>query len=346
MAISPTHLEQWGGQSGRSRIGRLMGFQVVGVGSYVPDNVVRNEDLAQKGYDADWILQRTGIEARRHALPEQATSDLAVEACRRCIEGAETDPADIDLCLVGTYTPDFPMPATAAIVQDRLGLRALAFDIEAACSSFAFALITGGQFVASGCSRRALVVGADCNTRIVAPSDMKTFPIFGDGAGAVLLAPADEDRGLLAYAVGSEGSGAGLLYRPMGGTRIPIATAQPDDPRQFLQMDGRPVFKWAVRAVAESTAEVVQAAELALDDVDLFVFHQANLRIISAAVEALGIDPRKVYNNLQRYGNTSSASIPLVLDEARAEGLIEPGKLVLFSGFGGGLSWGTGLLRW
>lgn len=323
-----------------------MGFQVVAVGSYVPECTVRNEDLAKQGCDADWILQRTGIEARRHARPDHATSDLAVEACRRCIARAGVDPADIDLCLVGTYTPDFPMPATASIVQDRLGIRALAFDIQAACTSFAFALITSGQFVTTGCSRLALVVGADCNTRVIDPGDMKTFPLFGDGAGAVLLAPGSASQGLLAYAVGSEGKGAGLLYRPMGGTRIPIAMAQPDDCRQYLQMEGRPVFRWAVRTVAQSVAEVLQAAELALDDVDLFIFHQANLRIISAVAESLGIDPGKVYNNLQRYGNTSSASIPLVLDEAHAEGRIQPGSLVLFSGFGGGLSWGTGLLRW
>lgn len=330
----------------RSRIGRLMGVQILGVGSSVPENRVRNEDLAALGYDADWIVQRTGILERRHAGPETATSDMAMAAGQRCIAAAKVDPDDIDLLVLGTFTPDMLVPATASIVQEGLGLSAPAFDVSAACASFVFAMITGMQYVASGCSHRALVIGADTNSRMVNPADRQTYPLFGDGAGAVLLGPGTDRQGVLAYAVGSDGSGASLLCRPMGGSREPFSAAPECDGRQFLHMEGRPVFKWAIRMLRESIGEVLQSAEMALKDVDLVVFHQANMRIINAAVEELGIDPTKVFNNLERFGNTSSASIPLALDEAFQLGRIRPGSHILFSGFGAGLAWGTVLLRW
>ncbi len=331
----------------RSRIGGLMGVQLVGIGSSVPDTVVRNEDLAELGYDAEWIVQRTGILERRHAEPGVATSDLAVEAARRCIEHAHVDPGQIDLVILGTYTPDMPMPATAAAVQHQLGLCAPAMDLQAACASFIYAMITGMQYVANGCSQLALIIGADCNSRAVNPADKRTFPLFGDAAGAVLLAPGSGQQGLLSYAVGTDGSGIGLLCRPMGGSRVPFTDAvDGSDPRQYLQMEGRPIFKWAIRLLRETISDTLRAADMTLDDIDLIIFHQANMRIISAAVEDLGVDPGKVFNNLERYGNTSAASIPLALDEAFREGRIEPGNHILFSGFGGGLAWGTVLMRW
>jgi 3-oxoacyl-[acyl-carrier-protein] synthase-3 len=333
-------------QTGRSRTGSLLGVQTVGIGSAVPENLIRNEDLASLGYDADWIVQRTGILQRRHAPPEMATSDLAAEAGRRCIEQAGVDPQEIDLVLVGTYTPDMPMPATANIVQDRLGLCAMAFDIQAACASFVYALLTAMQYVASGCSRMALVIGADCNSRVVDPADKRTYPLFGDAAGAVLLAPGSDQQGLLSYAVGSDGSGAGLLQRPMGGSRLPCSASGLDEGKQFLHMQGRPIYKWAIRQLAETTADVLREAHMTLDQVDLVIFHQANMRIIDAAVKALHLDQDKVFNNLDRFGNTSSASIPLALDEAFQQGRIQPGNHILFSGFGGGLAWGTVLIRW
>jgi len=329
-----------------SRVGRLMGVRVLGIGSSVPEQRVRNEDLAALGYDADWIVQRTGILERRHAPPDVSTSDLAVEAAQRCIEHAGADRRQIDLVLLGTYTPDMLMPATASIVQDRLGLCAPAMDLQAACASFIFAMVTGMQYVATGCSRLALVIGADCNSRVVNPADRRTFPLFGDAAGAVLLGPGSPDQGLLAYAWGSDGSGAGLLCRPMGGASLPFSQAAENDGRHYLHMEGRPVFRWAIRMLRESISEVLRAAEMTLDDVDLVIFHQANMRIINSAVNDLGIDPAKVFNNLDRYGNTSSASIPLALDHAREKGRIQPGQHILFSGFGGGLAWGTVLLRW
>lgn len=340
---TPSELEI---QAKRSRTGSLLGVQTVGVGGSVPDNLIRNEDLASLGYDADWIVQRTGILERRHAPPEMATSDLAAEAAERCIEHAGVDPQDIDLVLVGTYTPDMPMPATANLVQDRLGLCALAFDIQAACASFVYALVTGMQYVATGCSRLALVIGADCNSRVANPADKRTYPLFGDGAGAVLLAPGSAEQGLLSYAVGSDGSGADLLKRPMGGSRMPYSAAAMDEGKQFLHMEGRPIYKWAIRQLSETTADVLREAKMTLDDVDLIIFHQANMRIINSAVKNLGIDPAIVFNNLERLGNTSSASIPLALDEAYRQGRIKPGDKILFSGFGGGLAWGTVLIRW
>ena len=333
-------------QTKRSRIGSLMGVQVVGVGSSVPDNLIRNEDLGALGYDADWIVQRTGILERRHADPGVATSDLSVEAARQCIEYAGVDPQQIDLVLLGTYTPDQLMPATASLVQDQLGLRAPAMDLQAACASFIYAMITGMQFVATGCSRLALIIGADCNSRVVDPADERTFPLFGDAAGAVLLAPGSEDQGLLSYAVGSDGSGRDLLYRPMGGSRLPFSRAPEQDGLHFIRMQGRPIFRWVVRMLRETIAETLQAAKMTLEEVNLIIFHQANMRIISTVIKDLGIDPNRVFNNLQRYGNTSSASIPLALDEAFREGRIHRGDHVLFSGFGAGLAWGTVLMKW
>jgi len=321
-----------------------MGVQVISLGSYVPEQRVRNEDLAALGYDADWIVQRTGITERRHAAPGVSTGDMAAEAARRCLAAGNIPPEQIDLVLLGTFTPDMLMPATANVVQHRLGLCAPAIDIQAACASFAFALITGMQYVATGCNQRVLVIGADCNSRVVNPTDKQTYPLFGDGAGACILAPGNTDQGILAYAVGSDGSGAELICRPGGGALEPFC---PNDAnRHYLHMDGRPVFKWAIRTLKETVGEVLATAGMDLGDIDLFVFHQANMRIIRAAAEDLGITPEKVFNNLDRYGNTSSASIPLALDEAYRLGRIGRGDHVLFSGFGAGLTWGTVLMRW
>ncbi len=330
----------------RSRLGRLMGLRFVGIGSSVPDNVVRNEDLAELGYDAEWIVKRTGILERRHAEPDTATSDLAVEAAQRCIERAGVDPGQIDLILLGTYTPDQLLPATANIVQDRLGLCAPALELQAACSSFIFAMISAMQYVATGCSRLALVIGADCNSRVVNPADKKTYPLFGDAAGAVLIERGEEDQGLLAFTMGSDGSGGDLLCRPMGGSLMPYSSDTAQNGAHFLHMQGRPVFKWVVRMLRKTINHTLRSAAMTLDDVDLVIFHQANIRIIDSVVKDLQIDRDKVFNNLQRFGNTSSASIPLALDEAYQKGLIKRGDHILFSCFGAGLAWGTALMKW
>ena len=206
----------------RSPLRRLTGVQIVGTGSFVPDNVVTNEELASLGCDADWIIQRTGIRERRHAPPEMSTSDMAVAAAERCIEAAGVDRSEIDLLVLGTLSPDYLLPATATAVQDRLGLNCAAMDVSAACAGFMYALVTGMQFVATGSSKFALVIGADTNSRVMNPADKKTYPLFGDGAGAVLLAKGSEEQGLLSYTLGADGSGEQLLIRPAGGSRVPL----------------------------------------------------------------------------------------------------------------------------
>lgn len=325
----------------------LLGVQVLSCGSYAPERVVTNEELEnQYGYEKGWIEQRTGILARRYAAPETATSDLCVEAAKNAIRAANIDPSEIDLVVVGTFTPDYLCPSTACLVQDRLGLDAPAFDLQAACSGFMYAMVTGAQYVASGNSRTALVIGGDVMSRIVNPADQRTAPLFGDGAGAVLISRGDPHQGLICYQMGSDGGGGMLLARPHGGTRNPVSAEDVSGAKHLLQMDGRSVFKWAVRALTETIDLVLSKSGMSVHDVSLFVLHQANERIISYAMEQLGIPPHKVYNNLYQYGNTSAASIPLVLDEAQRAGRIQSGDTILMSGFGAGLSWGTALFRW
>ncbi|MDA0285101.1 MAG: ketoacyl-ACP synthase III [Planctomycetota bacterium] len=330
-----------------NRTNSLLGVQIISSGSYVPDIIVSNEQLRdERGFDPDWIQQRTGILSRRHAPQSQATSDMAVEAAKAAIEKANVDPADIDLLLVGTFTPDFCCPSTACLVQDRLGLDCPAVDLQAACSGFMYALVTGSQFVATGNSKLALIVGADCNSRIVDQSDQKIAPLFGDGAGAVLMTRGDATQGLVCYQLGSDGSGGPLLQCTAGGTRVPNTAADVAAGNHFLQMDGRNVFKWAVRVVQESIELVLEKAGMQVGDVSLFLIHQANIRIVDAAMEKLGIPAAKVAVNLDQYGNTSAGSIPICLDEAQQAGRIKSGDVLLMCGFGGGLTWGTALYRW
>jgi 3-oxoacyl-[acyl-carrier-protein] synthase-3 len=325
----------------QSPMRKLTGVQIVGTGSFVPDNVVTNDDLASLGCDADWIIQRTGIRERRHAPPEMTTSDMALAAAERCIEASGVDRAEIDLLLLATFTPDRLMPATATTVQDRLGIRCGAMDISAACSGFVYALITAMQYVATGGSRYALVIGADANSRVVDPKDKKTFPLFGDGAGAVLLTAGSSEQGALAYTLGADGSGADLLCRQSGGAARPY-----DANAWYMDMDGRPVFKWAVRLVEEVSRNVVDAAGLSLEQIDWWLLHQANVRILDAAANALALDRDKVVMHLDRYGNTSAGSIPIALDETVRAGKITRGQHLLMSGFGAGLTWGTTAFRW
>lgn len=319
---------------------------MLAIGAFAPEDVVRNEDLVEFGYDPDWIVQRTGIRERRRATADMATSDLAYEAAVRCLKAAKTDPRDVDLIVLATTTPDSPMPSTACHLQRRLGVNAPAMDLQAACAGFVYALVTGMQFVKTGCCRRVLVVGADIMSRLVSATDKKTYPLFGDGAGAVLLGRGGQNQGLLSYTLGAEGEGAGLLYTPAGGTREPISTEAIAASRQFMYMDGRAVFKWAVRVIVDAIVDVLHHAELTPDDVDLLVLHQANIRIIDAAVDALGIDREKVVVNLDRYGNTSAGSIPLALCEAQQEGRLQRGDRVLLCGFGAGLAWGAAVVQW
>lgn len=329
-----------------NRIRTLDSVRVLATGGFVPDNVVRNEDLAKLGYDADWILQRTGIRERRHAPTDMATSDMAARAARQCIEQIDANTDEIDLLIVATMTPDAPIPSTACMVQEQLGITAPAYDINAACAGFMYALVTGMQFVHSGTSQLALVVGADTNSRIVDPSNRKTFPLFGDGAGAVLLGNRVDETAATTYTLGADGTGRRLLEIRAGGSRLPITAELVGTDEQFLQMDGRSVFKWAVRMLSETIRDVVSHAGITTADLDLVVLHQANRRIIDAAAEDLGIPPERVEINVDRYGNTSAASIPLGLNDAARAGRLKEGDRVLLCGFGAGLTWGTAILEW
>jgi len=333
-----------------SRFGRAVGFRLAGIGSAVPAEVVTNADLVRLGCDPEWIAARTGIHERRHAPPEVATSDLAAQAGRAAIANAAVDSSAVDLLVLGTFTPDMCIPSTACIVQEALGLNAPAMDVTAACAGFAYALVTAAQFVVAGTSRMPLVIGADTNSRVIDPEDVKTWPLFGDGAGAVVLeatepAPAGREQGLLAFALGADGRGAGLLACPMSGSRRPVSAEGLARREQFMQMDGRAVFKWAIRVAEESIAATVDRAGIPLEHIDLFVLHQANARIIDGIRTALELPSEKVFMNLDRYGNTSSGSIPLALDEAWRTGRIGPGSTVVVCGFGGGLAWGTACWR-
>ena len=331
----------------RPRCRRLPGVRVVGTGSYVPDAVVSNHHLQQRfGFDSEWIVKRTGILERRHALPHQATSDLCYEAAQRCISSAGVQPRDVDLVVLATFTPDMAFPSTACLVQDMLGLNCAAIEVEAACAGFMYALITGAAYVVSGASDLALIVGGDCNSRILNPDDIKTYPLFGDGAGAVLLTRGTPEQGLLSFSLGADGGGGDLLSRPACGSRLPPTPELLAKGQHYMHMDGRAVFRWAVAILCDTIQDVLQAANFRPGDVHLYVPHQANIRIINAAIDVLHIPRNRVFNNLDRYGNTSAGSVPLALDEAIAEGRLKPGDLTVLSGFGAGLAWGTALMRW
>ena len=330
-----------------ARTRRLTGVRIVGTGSHVPARVVTNEALeAEHGYEPGWIERRTGIRERRHAAKGEATSDLCVPAARRALEAAEIDAADVDLLVVGTFTPDHASPSTACLVQHRLGLDAPAFDVQAACSGFLYALATAAQFVATGNAKHALVIGADVNSKIVDPKEMKVAPLFGDGAGAVVLSAGGPDQGLVRYQLGSDGSGGSLLEMKAGGTRHPSTPETVAAGDHFFRMDGRTVFKWAVEAIEHSIAQVLHAEGLAPHDVSGYFLHQANTRILDHAADCLALPAGRVWSNLERYGNTSAASVPLCLDEAVRTGRVGAGDTLLLCGFGAGLTWGTGLWRW
>lgn len=349
-------------ESGRSRLGGSIPVWIAGTGSYVPTRVVTNEDLAHLGCDSDWIVQRTGIRERRFAESTQSSSDLAYEAALDCLRQTGVAASDVDLLIVSTITPDHATPSTACILQKRLGCVAPAMDLNAACSGFVYGLITASHFVQSGAARNALVVGSEIMSRTVDPTDVKTYPLFGDGAGAVLLQAVDvpEDGapssfqdpvplrsvpGILAYTLGSEGDTSALCI-PAGGSREPLTQEGLIARRQFMRMDGRSVFKWAVRCIVDSCHDVLSAAGYTMEDVDQCIMHQANVRIIDAAMNDFGLSRDRFIVNLDRYGNTSAASIPLALDEAHRAGRLTRGNLVLLCGFGAGLTWGTALVRW
>ena len=330
----------------RGRMGQISGVRIAATGSYVPEEIVTNEDLAALGCDSEWIIRRTGIRERRRASDNEATSDLCYEAAVRCMREANIAASDLDLIVVATITPDNPTPSTACHLQKRLNAIAPSMDINAACAGFMYGLVTAAQFVAAGNSKCALVIGADVMSRTINPEDKKTYPLFGDAAGAVILQPEAETKGISSYQLGSEGCGGEMLCIPAGGTRAPLTPKRYETGQQYLVMDGRNVFKWAVRVVDESAKQVLEHANVAANELDMVILHQANQRIIDSAVSDLDVPREKVFVNLDRYGNTSGASIPLALDEAVKENKIKRGDRVLMCGFGSGLAWGTALVNW
>ncbi len=320
---------------------------ITGWGAYVPTRVLTNADLERMVETSDeWIVTRTGIRERRIAGPEETTVRMATEASQRALAVAGLDPSALDLVIVATTTPDYLMPATASLLQAAIGAsRAGAFDLVAACSGFVYALSVGAQFIMAGTARAVLVVGVDALTRWLDFTDRSTCVLFGDGAGAVVLEASEADEGVLSTVHGSDGSGAMALYLE-GFPELLLANGTLPPKRPAMRMDGREVFRFSVRIVGEAALEAIQRAGLTLEDVDLLIPHQANLRIIDAAVKRLGLPWEKVWVNLDRYGNTSAASIPLGIAEAADSGVLRPGMNVVLVAFGAGLAWAAAVVRW
>lgn len=321
---------------------------VIGWGKYVPRRVLTNDDLTHMVETSDdWIRTRTGICERRIVEDGETTSSMAIQAARRALEVARLNPAHLDLIVVATVTPDHAFPATACLVQNALGAwRAAAFDLSAGCSGFVYSLGVVSDMMSTGAYGNALLIGAETLSCITDWSDRGTCVLFGDGAGALVLQAGENEGGVLSTILGADGSGAELLQLPGGGSRYPASHYTVSEGLHYLQMKGREVFRFAVKKIPSATEEVLEQAGLQLSDVNLLVPHQANQRIIEAAVRGLGMPPKVVYSNLERYGNTSGASIPIALCEAIEEGHIHPGDLVVCVGFGAGLTWGASAIRW
>jgi len=322
---------------------------VTGVGSAVPPRVVTNDDLAKIVDTSDeWIVQRTGIRARRVSGPEETSSTLGSEAARKALAGAGVDAEEIDLIVLATTSPDYPWPSAACLVQDAIGAKnAGAFDLSAACAGFAYALSVSSAMVVSGSARKVLAVGADTLTKQVDWTDRNTCVLFGDGAGAVVLeAREGSERGIVDSVLFSDGSGAKHLGIEGGGGRYPKGQDYSEGHRTTLHMAGREVYRFGVNAMPDACAKLLAKTGLTVDDIDLLVPHQANVRMIDSAAEKLGLPKERVFVNLERYGNTSGGSIPLALDEAVREGRLKEGMTVMTVGFGGGLAWGANLIRW
>jgi 3-oxoacyl-[acyl-carrier-protein] synthase III len=320
---------------------------ITGIGAYVPERVLTNDELAGMMDTSDeWIVSRTGIRERRIAAPEQALSDLCRPAAEQALEQAGATAAEIDLLIVATVTPDMAFPSTGAILADELGAPdAAAYDLSAGCTGFMYALAQAYGMLAGELAAKALVVGGDVLSKILDWHDRRTAVLFGDGAGAVVIERVG-DGGFLGFELGADGSGGPQLYLPAGGSRTPASAETVAERQHFVQMNGREVFKFATRVLVTSAEAILAECGRRVDDVDVYIPHQANVRIIDYASRKLGIPEEKVVMNVQRYGNTSSGSIPLALAEAADEERFEPGALVLMTGMGAGLTWGSALMEW
>lgn len=321
---------------------------IAAVGSYVPDRVLSNADLEKLVDTTDeWIVSRTGIRERRIAAPDEFTSDLATKAALLAMKRGNIQPEQIDLIIVATITPDMPFPATACLVQQKIGARrAAAFDMEAACSGFIYGLEIGHQFVMSHTYETVLVIGAEKLSSIINWRDRNTCVLFGDGAGAAILQNRPNTHGLLTACMGADGSKADLLSLPGGGSRCPATQQSVADGLHFLRMDGKETFKSAVNAMYTAAVEALRRCELDISQIKCVIPHQANQRIIDAVGDRLGAKPEQVFVNLHKYGNTSAASVAIALDEAVSSGRIQRGDLILLLVFGAGLTWGAAVIEW
>ncbi len=326
----------------------LKGIGIIGTGSYVPEKIVTNFDLEKMVDTTDeWIRTRTGIKERRVLDTEKGSSYMAIEAAKKALEAAKLDPKLIDLIIVATVTPDMMFPSTACIVQESLKCEnAAAFDLEAACSGFLYGLSVAYSFVSSGIYKNVLLIGTDALSRITDWTDRNTCVLFGDGAGAAVISEVPEGKGILGLDLGADGKGKDLLKMFAGGSLMPATEETVKNKLHYIYMEGNEVFKFAVRKMEEISLKIIEKSKLNLEDIDYLVPHQANMRIIDSARKKLKLEEDKVYVNLENYGNMSSASIPVALDEAVRKNKIKDNDIVLLIGFGGGLTWGAMLLRW
>ncbi|HZO88830.1 MAG TPA: beta-ketoacyl-ACP synthase III [Chthonomonadaceae bacterium] len=348
MASKPTPLSAKEESAYASPVSSVLHAGIFGLGMCIPERVLTNDELSQSVETSDeWITARTGIRERRVTDAESATSDLAVVAAERALADAGMDAGGLDLILCATTSGDYIWPATACVIQDRIGARrAAAFDLSAACSGFCYALATADGFIRSGAMQRILVIGADTLSKQLDWQDRATCILFGDGAGAAVLAPCAPGEGILASSLGADGSGVEAVWIPGGGTRAPLTPETLEQKANCIRMKGKEVYRFAVEVVPQVVTEALKRACLRPCDVSLLIMHQANIRIIQAAAERLGLPNEKVFVNVDRYGNTSAASVPIALAEAAQQGRLRYGDIVVTVGFGAGLTWGANVIRW
>ena len=322
--------------------------RVLGTGRFIPEKVLTNQDFERMVDTSDeWITTRTGIKRRHIVAEDEATSDLAARALEDALEDAGLGKGDIDALVIGTATPDMMFPSAACVVQDHLGLPNIpVFDVSAACSGFIYSMMVANSLIAAGQFERVAVIGAETLTRITDYEDRSSCVLFGDGAGAVILGPGDGERGVMAVYAGADGSLTRLLKMPAGGSRAPASIETVQNRQHYIYMEGSEVFKSAVRAMVSSAEKGLELAGIGPEEVDLLITHQANIRIIEATAKYAGIPMDKVFVNVDRYGNMSSATIPIALDEAQEQGLIGEGSNILTVAFGAGFTWGSVALRW
>lgn len=321
---------------------------ILGIGHYVPEKTVTNFDMEKIVDTSDqWITERTGIKQRHFAAPEQATSDMSVIAAQRALEDAGVAPEEIELVIVGTASPDHAFPSTACLVQDRLGCKnAAAFDLSAGCSGFVYNLAVASQMIKTGLYQKALIIGAETLSRIMNFEDRNTCVLFGDGAGAAVVGVVEEGYGVLGIELGADGSGGKYLYQPAGGSRKPATVETAAAHEHTIHMNGQEVFKFAIQIMGTAAKRALKAANMKAEELDLLVPHQANMRIITSAAKRLKMPMEKVWANVDKYANTSAASIPIALCEAQAAGALKKGDNILLVGFGAGLTWASIVLKW